>query len=170
MDAGLVVLPVAAKGIAAHPVSREPLCAVIPAKHELAKAQSLRLCQLRDLPLICAARRLHPDCYQQLLQMCLRYGFDPVVTQEVTTFAEAAAMVAEGLGITFAQPWQERFFCPGLVFRRIEDCPLAVDSAVAYRQTSRSEVLDRLIAALAKKPLASVAMAMPGHDSQIKAS
>jgi DNA-binding transcriptional LysR family regulator len=164
------LLPVVVKGIVTQPVSLEPLRAVLPVSHELASRSEVSLHQLCDMPLICIGRQHHPKFYKQLHEICLRHGLDAVANQDVTTFSEAAPMVAEGLGFTFARAWHERHSYSGVVFRAIKGCPLSVDSALAFRLVSPSGVLDRLIVALGERELARTDVPMPGHDSQVKAS
>ena len=168
VGAALVVLPVVPKGIITQPVSREPLRAVLPVDHELASRSEVSLHQLCDMPLICIGRQHHPKFYKQLHEICLRHGLDAVANQDVTTFSEAAPMVAEGLGFTFARAWPERHSYSGIVFRAIKGCPLAVDSALAFRQISPSGVLDRLIVALGERELARTDVPMSGHESQMQ--
>ena len=66
-------------------------------------------------------------------------------------------VVADGVGVAFTRECYERFKCPGVVFRKIEGQPLAVESAIVFRKGARSSVLPAIIAALqVKKKPASV--------------
>jgi hypothetical protein len=46
-------------------------------------------------------KKLHPRFYDNVYSICVEEGFRPTIAQEVTTFAEAMAMVADGVGFAF---------------------------------------------------------------------
>ncbi len=96
---------------------------------------------------------------------CVEHGLNPENVQDVTTFTEAADMVAEHMGFTFARPWPDRVSSPGVVFKPIEGNPLAVETGIGYGQAARGEVIEKLISVLAKKhgPQA-VPMSIPESD------
>jgi LysR family transcriptional regulator, benzoate and cis,cis-muconate-responsive activator of ben and cat genes len=90
--------------------------------------------------------------------ICIREGFTPTIAQEAASFPEAMSLVADGVGAAFTRECYERFKCPGVVFRKTEGQPLAVESAIAFRKGTRSSVLPAIIGALqAKKKPAQVA-------------
>jgi DNA-binding transcriptional LysR family regulator len=160
VDAGVVMLPAANEGLSIEPVLREPLLAALPSNHKVSQSRTLRLRDLTDLPLVFIPKRLHPQFHEHVHAICHREGYQPKIVQEVTTFAEAIPMVAEGLGVTFTRECDERFKSPGVVFRNIEGQPLAIESAVAFRTTSSSSFVQAMIFALQskKRPTSVVAI------------
>ena len=160
VDAGVVILPTANDGLSIEPVLREPLLAAIPANHKANQLKTLTLRDLMDLPLIFIPKRLHPQLHEHVHGICHREGYRPKIAQEITTFAEAIPMVAEGLGFTFTRECDERFKSPGVVFRNIEGQPLVLESAVAFRTARSSSFLQSMIFALKskKKPASVVAI------------
>jgi hypothetical protein len=83
--------------------------------------------------------------------ICVREGFEPKIAQEVTSFPEAMALVADGVGFAFTRECYERFRCSGVVFKKIEGQPLTVERAIVFRKGVRSSVLPSIIAALQEK-------------------
>lgn len=157
LDAGVVILPVPDASLTIEPILSEPLMAALPEQHELCGKKVLRLRDLRDVPLITIPKSLHPYFYDRMYSICIQEGFKPTIAHEATSFPEAMSLVADGVGVAFTRECYERFKCPGVVFRKIEGQPLAVESAIVFRKGARSSVLPAIIAALhVKKKPASV--------------
>jgi DNA-binding transcriptional LysR family regulator len=157
LDAGVVILPVPDDSLTIEPILTEPLMVALPEGHELCSKKSLRLRDLNNVPLISIPKSLHPYFYDRVYSICIREGFEPKIAQEVTSFPEAMALVADGVGFAFTRECYERFKCSGVVFKKIDGQPLAVESAIVFRKGARSSVLPSIIAALqVKKKPASV--------------
>lgn len=159
LDAALVLLPlpVAEAGFVVEPLAKEPLLAVLPARHRLARKREVRLQEMHELPLILFPRKMNPVIYDGVHETCVRHGLQPRVAQEVTTFPEALALSAEGVGFTFARECHVAFRCPGIVFRPIVGEPLYLKSGLAYSARRPSAIVAAYISFLhSKKPLKSV--------------
>src|SRR5208283_3200672 len=83
----------------------------LPVGHTFAQARQVRLRGLAQMPLVTIGHQLHPEFYSTANDICVQRGFSMENVQDVTTFTEAAGMVAENLGFTFA--------CPGHAGRHI---------------------------------------------------
>ena len=151
LDAGVVILPIPDDSLTIEPILLEPLMAALPERHDLCAKKMLRLRDLNDVPLITIPKSLHPPFYDRVYTICIREGFEPKIAQEVTSFPEAMALVADGVGFAFTRECYERFRCPGVVFKKIDGQPLAVESAIVFRKGTRSSVLPAIIAALQTK-------------------
>lgn len=157
LDAGVVILPVVDDTLTVERVLSEPLVVALPESHSLCKKRTLRLRDLNDVPLISIPKKLHPRFYDNVYSICVREGFRPTIAQEVTTFAEAMAMVADGVGFAFTRECYAHVRWPGVVIKSIEGQPLMLESAIVFRKEIRSTVLPAIIAALqTKKKPASV--------------
>jgi DNA-binding transcriptional LysR family regulator len=80
-------------------VRREPLMALVPSGHALARHRSVNLLDLRDLPFIMfetgfALNRL-------ILDACRRRGFEPTIAARTSQIDFAVELVATGFGIAF---------------------------------------------------------------------
>jgi len=114
LDAGLVILPVPKDSLEVEPVLSEPVVAAVPEQHSLAFKKAVALQDLDELPLISLAKRLHPYCYEDIHLRCLQQGYQPRIAQEVSSFPEAMALVAEGIGFAFTRECYEPFCCRGI--------------------------------------------------------
>jgi len=84
-------------------------------------------------------------------------GFRPTIAQEVTTLAEAMAMVADGVGFAFRHECYSHVKWQRVVTKNIEGQPLMIESALVFRREIRSTALPAIVAALQiKKKPASV--------------
>lgn len=157
LDAGLVILPVADDSLEVERVLSEPVVAAVPEQHSLCSKKVLLLQDLDELPLISTSKRLHPHGYERIRLTCAEHGFEPRIAQEVSSFPEAMALVADGIGFAFTRECYDRFKCPGVTFKRIEGQPLMMESAVTFRKGIRSSLLPPILAALrSRKPALSL--------------
>lgn len=99
----------------------EPLVAVLPARHALAKAAALKLRSLRQEPFVFFPRRVGPAFYDAMLADCGHAGFAPRIVQEATQWQTVVAFVEAGMGVSLAPASVEKFRWPGVVFRRLPD-------------------------------------------------
>ena len=159
LDAGVMILPIADDMLTVVPVLSEPLLVALPESHTLCRKRTLRLCDLNDVPLLSIPKKLHPHFYDNVYSGCVREGFQPRIVQEVTTFVEAMAMVADGVGFAFTRECYVHVRWPGVVIKHIEGQPLSVESAIVFRKEVKSTVLPSIIAALQvkKKPVSVLA-------------
>lgn len=82
-----------------QPVAREPLVALMPSDHPLARAQSVQLHDLRESPFVLfetgfALNRIIQDA-------CHRAGFSPAIAARSGQIDFIVALVAAGLGVAF---------------------------------------------------------------------
>jgi DNA-binding transcriptional LysR family regulator len=94
-------------------VRREPLMALVPSDHPLARKQTVNLLDLKDIPFILfevgfALNRI-------ILEGCHRRGFEPTVAARTSQIDFAVELVAVGLGIAFLpRMTAERFDRPSV--------------------------------------------------------
>ncbi len=148
LEAGLVLLPLGNPQLSVEWLWTEELYAVLPARHRLAKARKLRLQDLRSIPFISIGGKLYPALDAHVMNCCAGHGLHPDRVQDVTTFAEAAAIVADGLGFTFGRCWPERLANKDIAFKRIEGIPLALETGIIYNTVARCEIVEKLVALL----------------------
>ena len=153
LDAGIVILPVSDDRLTVQSVKHEPLLAAFPRKHRLCSRGALRLRDLNGVPLIVVSRQWQPQFYKRATEICASEGYTPSVVQKVKTELEAIHMVAEGLGFTVARQCFERLKCPGVVFRSLEGCPLAVETGLIHRAGQQSSVLAAMLSSVTVKRL-----------------
>ncbi|MGH9476061.1 MAG: LysR family transcriptional regulator [Terriglobales bacterium] len=152
LDGGLTPLPFSAEAIAVQSLGMEPLVLALPEMHRLGRKKTLRLHDLRHLPMIAVIRKLCPQLHERIHDVFVREGFQPEISEEVLTPAEAIATVANGGGFSFVHESDVEFRCPGVVFRPIERQPLALESGIIYRPDSATPIIHALIAAFQRLP------------------
>lgn len=96
---------------------REPVVAVLPRSHLLARRSRLTLGQLAGEPFVLFPRRLGEAFYDRLLAFCVDAGFTPRIVQEATQWQSVVTFVETGLGVSLAPACVERFRWRGVVFR-----------------------------------------------------
>lgn len=99
----------------------EPLVAVLPAAHALAKQPNLKLRALRKEPFVFFPRRVGPAFYDGILADCGDAGFSPNIVQEATQWQTVVALVEAGMGVSLAPASVAKFRWPGVVFRELPD-------------------------------------------------
>ncbi len=79
-------------------VTSEPLCAALPAKHELAKLKIIHIEELQKYPIIGCANK---DFEKILISWFKPHGFRPIMTQQkADSMMSAMALTSLGLGIS----------------------------------------------------------------------
>jgi DNA-binding transcriptional LysR family regulator len=115
---------------------REPIVAVLPKKHALAKNPRLLLKHLAGQPFVLFPRRVGEAFFDRLMSFCVAAGFTPRIVQEATQWPSVIAVVETGLGVSIAPACVERFGWPGVVYRRLPGLSTNVSVCAAMRDTS----------------------------------
>ncbi len=148
LEAGLVLLPSETLQLSVEWLWTEALYAVVPAGHQLSTARRIRLRDLQSTPFISIGGKLYPALDAHLMNCCAQHGLRPDRVQDVTTFAEAAAIVADGLGFTFGRCWPERLSNKDIVFKEIQGDPLALQTGLIYGNAARPQIVERVVGLL----------------------
>lgn len=107
-------------GITTRELLRERNGVLLPADHELAAKDRLRLRDLEGIPLVLFPRSLNPGFYDRILGACATANFTPRVVEEVWPRANGIGLVRAGLGATFVCPSEAKQLPPEVVFRPID--------------------------------------------------
>ena len=113
---------------------REPLCAVVPARHGLARrAGTLPVAALAGEPMVFFARSFGAAMHDQVHALCTAAGLTPRIVQEANANAMIFGLVAAGVGVPILPAAQ----C-GVRPERVRVRELAAETAVtsswlAYR-------------------------------------
>ncbi len=146
LDAGIVVLPVAAEGLQARCIWHDELVAVLPSNHSLASQAKIDRQDLADEPVVWAAKVLNPTLHQSFLESCRRWGYVPNIVHEISTVPEMLDLIAQGEGIGFVKKsTAARTNESGIVFRELCSPGLFIETGLAFRTGNSSEALRVLI-------------------------
>jgi DNA-binding transcriptional LysR family regulator len=98
----LLRVPVARPhGVSFTELAREPLLAVLPTQHPMARKPALRLQDLASERFILVRRPDAPGLYENIVTTSLAAGFTPVVAAEVPNMLTSINLVSAGVGISF---------------------------------------------------------------------
>ncbi|SEC04580.1 LysR family transcriptional regulator [Terriglobus roseus] len=98
IDFALLALPLRHKDLDLHPIRTEPLFAVLPRTHALAKSESLSLAELRGESFV-MLRDGH--CFRDLsLSICGSARVNPNIAFESGQFSSVLGMVGAGIGLS----------------------------------------------------------------------
>ncbi|HHG8774994.1 TPA: LysR family transcriptional regulator [Raoultella planticola] len=81
-------------------VLREPLLAMVPSDHPLARQQAVSLLELASEPFVFFDPHVGTGLYDDILGLMRRYGLTPMITQEVGEAMTIIGLVASGLGVS----------------------------------------------------------------------
>lgn len=140
LDLGLLrpPLPGPADDLELVPVSREPLVAVLPNDHRLARRQRVHVRSLAREPFVRFPRELGPGLYDEITALCRRGGFTPRVAQEAEQMPTIVGLVAAGCGVSIVPGAVAAQVRPEVVFLPLSPTTRLVDLAIALPVTGRS--------------------------------
>lgn len=109
-------------GLSALELFAEPLVAVLPAGHPLARRErGLELGELREESFVFFPRSYGTGLYDQLLELARAAGFTPRIVQEASEAMTLIGLVATGLGVSVLPASFSRMRIDGVVCRTLRD-------------------------------------------------
>lgn len=81
-------------------VLREPLLAMVPSDHPLARQEAVSLAELAREPFVFFDPHVGTGLYDDILGLMRRYGLTPTIAQEVGEAMTIIGLVASGLGVS----------------------------------------------------------------------
>lgn len=146
IDVGFVLPPADAGKLAMETVYDEPLVAVLPVGHRLAKRKTVTLASLAGEDVVWMQRGSEPRLYERYLQVCLQAGYVPRIAYEVERLESMLALVAAGLGVSHAPASTGRTPRRGVVCVPMVRPRLRAGVGVAYSRENRSPSLAPFLA------------------------
>jgi DNA-binding transcriptional LysR family regulator len=141
IQVGLLRLPVAAdRAVVVEPIQSEPLVAVLPRRHRLARRSRVRLADLAGDTIMMFPRHVAPGYYDVMISAFRDAGFTPSVFHP-GTMQTNLALVSAGLGASLLPSSIRNLRRAGVVYRPLMPPVPRAELAVAYRRDERSAVL-----------------------------
>lgn len=131
IDAGIAFPWQRPDGLEYAPVFREPLCAVLPAGHRLARHKTVAVETLAQEPFISFPATTAPALRELVIGCCRDHGFEPRVRLETHLQQTIVNLVAEGLGVSLVPRSMSKMRLPGAVFRPIS-APRMIEQGVSW--------------------------------------
>ncbi|MCW5891286.1 MAG: LysR family transcriptional regulator [bacterium] len=142
---GLVRLPVSVgRDLVVEPLLSEPIVAVLPQRHRLARRSRVRLAELADETIMLFQRHVAPGYYDLLISACLGAGFTPR-TFHPGSLQTNLALVSAGLGVSLLPASIRNLRRAGVVHRPLAPPVPRVALAVAWRRDERSAVVPAFV-------------------------
>jgi DNA-binding transcriptional LysR family regulator len=127
IDLAFLRPPVRRRDLVVEVLRREPLIAVLPAGHRLAKAETVSVRDLADVPFVSYSSHFRSVLHDAVESACEAHGFRPQVALEVGETATLVSFVAAGIGVEYRP--------------LIDDGTPEVELALARRRDDDSPVL-----------------------------
>ena len=142
LDVGLLrpPLPGPADDLELVPVWREPLVAVVPIDHRLARRRRVHVRSLAGEAFVLFPRHLGPGLHDEITALCRRGGFTPRVAQEAVQMPTVVGLVAAGCGVGIVPGSSAAQPRPDVVFLPLSPTVRLVDLAIALPVRGRSVV------------------------------
>ncbi|MGW7685031.1 LysR family transcriptional regulator [Kribbella sp. NPDC054772] len=134
-----------APSLASRVVAENPLVAVLPARHRLARRKRVRLTDLADEPFVFYSRPSGPAVYDTIVGFCRAAGFTPQMEQEAADVQTIVSLVAAGLGVSLLISPTPPTNPDSVVYRELSDDLPPWQLSVAWSPANRSPVLQRFL-------------------------
>ncbi|MGF1470071.1 MAG: LysR substrate-binding domain-containing protein [Sandaracinaceae bacterium] len=136
LDACFVVHEVDDPALCSRQVGAERLGVVLWADHRLTRRRRVRLEDLADETIICFARHLNPDLYDEVIAGCRRAGFSPRLAHPGAARTVAVGLAAAGQGVALLSEGLRHMCRPSTEFR-----PLSPALCTEYHLVVRAGVV-----------------------------
>lgn len=108
-------------GLKVHQLADEPLVALLPSEHRLARRRRIDLGQLSDDTMIMFHRGAAPEAFDAITMACHAAGFTPEVTYEAPNDHALVSLVAAGLGVSVVPESTTNLHIPGASYRQLAE-------------------------------------------------
>jgi DNA-binding transcriptional LysR family regulator len=147
LDVAVVRHPLSGVGFESGPILSCALGVVLNASHPLASQSSIRLQDLQGNPLIIFPRLMAPPLYDHFLHTCRDAGYLPSAIVHARNQHFTHGLILAGRGVHFNEsPWTE--LPEGIVWRPLEEAPLAWRTSVLWLKSRRSAETDAFASAV----------------------
>jgi DNA-binding transcriptional LysR family regulator len=140
IDVGFVRLPTEDAGLVLESIQHEPLIAVLPEGHGLARRARVRLGDLASETMLLFARHTAPGYHDVFIGACRRAGFTPRLLHP-GSMQTNLALVSAGLGVSLMPASIRNLHRAGVVYRPLAPPVPQVEMAIAYRSEEPSVIL-----------------------------
>jgi len=145
LDVGFVRLPARDRRLAVVPVFREPLVAVLPEGHALARQRTVSLRSLRDETFVLFPREHAPGYYDSLMEICRQSNVEPKLVQESEKLQTIVSLVAMGRGVSLMPKCVAELARRGVVYRPLRPRAPDTELGLVYDPTNRSDLVQAFV-------------------------
>jgi DNA-binding transcriptional LysR family regulator len=151
IDVAILRGPVAAHGVESRQIARETLLVALPDSHPLAEHEAIEAAWMANEAFVMLPRAKGSGLYDEIIMLCRKHGFSPIVAQEANETHTVCGLVAAGMGISIVPSSVRALQVRGIAYRPI--APSAtIQRDVAWLATSRSSALRAFIELIPAQP------------------
>jgi DNA-binding transcriptional LysR family regulator len=145
LDVGLLRPPVNERALSAEVLGSEPLLAVLPESHRLARSEAIPLELLEGEPFVTYPSHFRSVVHDAVEAACAAHGFKPTAAHEVSETSTLVSFVAAGLGVSLVPASVRNMTIEGAVYRPLVRDTTRVELAVAWRRDDERPLLERAL-------------------------
>jgi DNA-binding transcriptional LysR family regulator len=134
-----------------HRINRQVMRIALPEHHSLAKKRRVAWRDLANENFVVVQRDIAGDFYNDFYTRCRNAGFEPKIKQYVSNTATLFWLVSAGMGIAPTPTAQES--ASGVTFVALPADAPVYETALAWRQSDASPVLERFVQFVKSSPL-----------------
>jgi DNA-binding transcriptional LysR family regulator len=141
VDVALVTGTFIEDGLSSLELQRDPLVALVPSSHRLARRRQVSVASLAEEPFVLFPRDQIPPVHDQILGLCRSSGFEPAIGQVAQSWHMMAALVGVGLGVAVVPRSVKRYGVAGV--RHIPIRPTVIVATTLYWRADQSSAVAR---------------------------
>jgi DNA-binding transcriptional LysR family regulator len=146
LDVGILIPSEKDSNLGYFPLYREPLVAVVPRAHRLARRRgSISRRALRGESFVLFPRILAPSLYDKIIAYLANAGFSPTVSQEARQMQTIIGLVAGGMGVSVVPDCMQNLGRKDVVYKRLEPKTPEITTMLVWRRCQTSAVVDSLL-------------------------
>ncbi|NJL55010.1 LysR family transcriptional regulator [bacterium] len=151
IDIAFLHPPIDERGLNLHSILSANFVVVLPQQHPLLQCEKITPEALANESFIIHPRHEGPILYDGFIQICQAVGFHPKIVKESISLQTRICLVAAGLGITFVPENLQFLVGSEVVCKALQDCPICLKFAAAWRQNSISPTLREFLKIMREK-------------------
>ena len=137
LDVAILTGAIDDESIVQFEIWRDPLVALLPARHSGARKRSVSASALSTDQLITFPRWQTPALFDQILTLCRNSGFEPTLGQEAQSWHMIAELVSAGMGVSIVPLTVRRYRVAGVRYVPLRPAG-SVSTLICYKRTGTS--------------------------------
>ncbi len=132
-------------------IYQEPVVAVLPISHPLAKQRMIRLRDLADEPFVLYFRDGAPEMFDTIIGMCKKAGFSPRIVDGPDLMQTVLTMVESEQGVSLVPACVRLLGPAGVTFHRLQADKTRLDLVMAAHRGKQSAVQTAFLQLITKQ-------------------
>jgi DNA-binding transcriptional LysR family regulator len=132
-------------------IQTEPLYAVVPITHRLAKKRSIRIAELADDTFVLNDRKHSPVVFDKVITLCAQAEITPRIGATATVGSGVITLVEAGEGVAILPEGSRSLGTDALVFIPLTDSGASVDLVIAWSVQHSNPVVQSFVELIRKR-------------------